>query len=153
MLETTLSRRHKDAPTDLNKEPNMKFKTLAVALLLSGLASSAFALEKAPTSPEVEAKVEVEPKISCLLGLPENLDAQIILSSTETHFSIFSNSSTGHTIDTVYEKSPVAILMAPVEAPYLECTSEESMIMVWDNLAFVNGQYFRIDNATVYHGI
>jgi hypothetical protein len=124
----------------------MTIKTLFAALLFSSFTSSAFAIESSP------APVEAEAKVSCLLGMADNLDAQIILSSTADQFSILSNSSTGFTIETVYEQSPIALLMAPTEAPYLECSSETSMIMVWDNLALVNGQYFSISNATVYHG-
>lgn len=129
-------------------------KLMIAALLLSSFATRSFAAETsevvvAPTADVVVGTDAVaEEKVSCLLGIPDNLDAQLILTATESKFSIFRPSSDGHSGETIYDKAPIALFMAPVEAPIMECTSDVASIVVWERIALVNGQYFSLDNAT-----
>ncbi|RYZ60377.1 MAG: hypothetical protein EOP07_00910 [Proteobacteria bacterium] len=128
-------------------------KNLICALGFLVLSSSAFA---ANTQFEREAAANAAPteeveKTSCILGNPENLDAQLVLTASPESFSIYTPSSTGHTIEIVYEKSEIYLFMAPSEAPILECASDKANIVVWERIALINGQYFSLENATSIH--
>ncbi|MBC7658085.1 MAG: hypothetical protein H7249_00100 [Chitinophagaceae bacterium] len=116
-------------------------KNLVAAVLLS--------LAVSTTATSFAAEAAAPGAITCLLGMADNVDAQLILTSTDDTFSIKQPSSDHHAIETVYEKSPIDLLMAPIEAPFLECKQEHVEIKVWDKVVLVNGQYYRIDNATV----
>lgn len=115
------------------------------ALLLSLLITANSPVQAAP-APAVETYTE-----HCLLGMADNLDAQLILRATELTFSIYQPSSTGHSIETLYEKAPIALFQEPTEAPFLSCQDEDAQIVVWENIALINGQYFSIENATAIH--
>lgn len=128
-------------------------KKLISALALLTLSSSAFAAntQVVESSPVATVEAEEVEKTSCILGNPENLDAQLVLTASPETFSIYTPSSTGHTIEIVYEKSEIYLFMAPTEAPILECASEKANIVVWDRIALINGQYFSLENATSIH--